>query len=122
MIIYINKKNDELIARIKQLRSLAEKSSRIIQNNRDMTKEELRWREKLEKDKNFTMQSFFEQFCREQNITPEQGWNARAEPVSEKFDEITLPATFKGQTTESLVGILAALEKKEIVYIKELTV
>ena len=122
VIFYIHTKNNELIMRTKQLRTLTEKSFRLIQDNRDMVKEEQRWKEKLDKEKNFTMQGFFEQFCREQNITPEQGWNARTEPVSEKFDEIILLATIKGQTTESLVGILAALEKKEIVYIKELTV
>ena len=122
VIFYIHTKNNELITRIKQLRNLAEKSSRLIQDNREMVKEEQRWKEKLDKEKNFTMQGFFEQFCREQSLTPEPGWNAHTEAVSEKFDEITLPASFKGQTTEGLVAILTALEKKEIVYIKELTV
>lgn len=122
LIFYLNSKNSELITRIKQLRTLSEKSFRIIQENREMVKEELRWKEKLDKEQNFTMQGFFEQFCKEQSITPEQGWNVRTESVSEKFDEISLPATFKDQTTEQLVKILAALEKKEIVYIKELVI
>jgi len=87
-----------------------------------MTKEEQRLKDILDKNKDFTMPGFFEQFCREQNIVPEQGWNPLSEPVNDKFDEIILKATFKGLSTEKLVKIIEALDKKEIVYIKQLEI
>lgn len=122
LIYYLNQYNNDLIIRIKQVRTLSEKAAKIIQENKHMVKEEQRLKELLEANKEFKMQGFFEQFCRDQSITPEAGWDTRTEQVSEKFDEVTLPATFKNQTTESLVTILDALEKKEIVYIKDLTI
>jgi hypothetical protein len=122
LIYYLHQYNNDLLIRIKQLRTLSEKAAKIIEENKRMVKEEQRLKELLEANKEFKMQGFFEQFCRDQSITPEVGWDTRSEQVSEKFDEITLPATFKGQTTESLVIILDALEKKEIVYIKDLTI
>lgn len=121
-LYYIHQKNEELITQIKQMRTLSGKLMNIFENNRNMIKEELRIKELLDKNRDFTMKGFFEQFCREQNLIPEQGWDTRTEQVSEKFDEVTLPATFKQQTTESIVKVLDALEKKDIVYIKELDV
>ncbi len=122
LLYYINQFNSDLIIRIKQLRNLSEKAAKIIQENKRMVKEELRLKDLLEANKDFKIQGFFEQFCRDQSITPEVGWDTRTEQVSEKFDEVTLPATFKNQTTESLVTILDALEKKEIIYIKDVTI
>jgi hypothetical protein len=119
---YIYQEKNNLINRIKQLQTLTEKSYRIIADNRRMAKEELRLKEALDRNKDFTLRGFFEQFCREQNIIAESGWDARSEAVNEKFDEITLPATFKGLTTDKLVSILEILDKNELVYIKELLI
>lgn len=122
MVYYIHGKNEELITRITQLRTLTQKSFRIIEDNKKIVKEEQRLQEILDQNKDFTIKGFFEQFCREQGIVPEQGWDTRSEQVSEKFEEIILPATFRNLTSQNLVTILDALEKKEIVYIKELTI
>ncbi len=121
IVYYIQLKNIELINKFKQVQSLTEKAYKIIADNRAMVKDEKRFKEQLDNNKDFTIQSFFEQFCREQSLTPEPNWNPRSEEVNEKFDEITLPATFKGLTSDKLVQVLDALDKKEIVYIKELT-
>jgi len=118
---FIYQEKSELVRYTRQLHKLAEKSLTIIADNKKMVIEEQRLKELLDKNKDFTMKGFFEQFCREQNIIPEQGWDARVEQVNDKFDEIVLEATFKEQTTEKLTSLLEALEKKEIVYIKDLT-
>ena len=115
---YIQQKKNELITHTKQLHKLAEKSITIIQNHHKMAKEEQRLKELLDKNKDFTMKGFFEQFCKEQNLIPEAGWDARTEPLNERFDEIILPATFKNLNTERLVKILEELDKKELVLIK----
>ena len=114
-------KKSELIKRLKTLNNLTEKSFRIIEDNRRMTKEELRLKEVLDKDKDFTIKGFFELFCREQNLSPDP-WDARSEPVNDRFDEILLPATFKDITSDKLVKTLEALNKKEIVYLKEIVI
>ena len=119
---FIQEKKDELITKIKQLNTLAEKAAKIIIDNKKMTDEEFRLKDILDKNKDFTIKSFFEQFCRDFGVVPEPGWDTRTETVNEKFDEIMLPATFKGQTTEQLVKFLETLDKKEMVYLKELSI
>lgn len=119
---YLYSTQVSLVKEIYQLHALANKSLKIVEENRKMSKEEQRLRDILEKDRSFTIKGFFEQFCKEQDIVPERGWDSSAQSVNEKFDEIALTATFKGQTTEKLVKILTALDQKEIVYIKELVV
>jgi hypothetical protein len=119
---FVQQQKSDLIAYITQLHTLTDKSFKIIAENKKMAKEEQRLKEILDKNKDFSMKGFFEQFCREQNIVPEQGWDARTESVNEKFDEMVLPATFKGLNTEKLTKIIEALDKKEIVYIKALTI
>ncbi len=119
---YIYSKDSAKVAQLKRLEQLTEKTSRIIADHERMQKEEERLQQLLEQNKDFNMKTFFEQFCGQQNITPEPGWDTRTLPVSEKFDEVELSATIKGQTTQNMVKFLDALDKKEIVYIKELVV
>lgn len=123
IVTYVIQQNKtELIEKIKQLNTLAEKAARVIADNKRMTDEEFRLKDILDKNKDFTIKGFFEQFCRDMGIAPEAGWDTRTETINEKFDEISLPAVFKNQTTEVLVKILDTLDKKEIVYLKELTI
>jgi hypothetical protein len=123
MVIYwIHHKKAELIMHMLTSRKLAEKSIAIIADNRKMIIEEQRIRDILEKNKNFSMKSFFEQFCHKNNINPELGWEAHIEPINDRFDETVLTATFKDQTSKDLVNILAALEQQDIVSIKELRI
>ncbi len=121
MLLYINSTNQDLITRIKQLYVLSGKVERIIEENNKMIADEQHFKDLLDKDKNFTIQGFFEQFCREQTITTER-WDVHETSVNENFDERILSATIKDLTTQRLVQILDALDKKEIIYIKELSI
>jgi hypothetical protein len=78
----------------------------------------------LKQYKEFNMNTFFEQFYKEQNMTPEANWGTVPVPIegNENFDEVILNATFKNQTTEKLTKMLDALDKKENVYIKDLVI
>lgn len=122
LIYIIYQKKASLIQYTINLGKLSEKSAKIIGQNRTMTLEEQHIRDTIEKNKGFSMASFFEQFCREQNIAPEAGWEPHIEPVNDRFDEVVLPATFKNQTTKNLITILSALTQKDIVTIKELRI
>jgi len=117
---YIYTKSSALLVQIKTLENLANKSAQILADNQRVQQQEDRFKQMLEKDPDFTINGFFEKFCRDMDISPETGWVARSETITDKMDEISIPATFKGQTTEKLVKVLDALVKKEMVYTKEL--
>jgi hypothetical protein len=118
--IYIQSTN--LLFEIKKIEALSQKSNKIIVDNERMQQEARRVQEIFDQNKDFTIKSFFETFCKEQGLNPEPGWSSRVEESNDRFDEVVLAATFKKQLTEKLVKILVALDKKDIVYIKDLTI
>ena len=122
MIYYIYTTSSELVTRIEQVKSLGQKSSVLTQKYEKIQEEEIRLQALLEKYKDFNIKIYFEQFCKEQGLVPDPTWDTSVETVKEKFEEVTLPATFKGQTTQKLVKILEALQKNEIIYIKMLDI
>ena len=122
MVYYIHTTSSELVARIEQVKALAQKSSVLVQKYEKIQEEEIRLESLLEKYKDFNIKIYFEQFCKEQGLMPDPNWDTSVEIVKEKFEEVTLAATFKGQTTQKLVKILEALEKNEIIYIKMLNI
>ncbi|KKQ11910.1 MAG: hypothetical protein WCS92_01140 [Candidatus Babeliales bacterium] len=122
LIYFVHSKSVELLFEIKRLESLANKATSILEENQKMEIEEQRIQAMLDADRNFNIKSYFEGFCQTQGL-PSQGWgDARTEELNDKFDEVSLTASFKGQTTEKLVRILEDFYKKEIIYIKSLNV
>ncbi len=124
IVFFVYRKSSTKISHIKQIHKLAQKAAVVLSNNARIEKEEKRIEKILIENKDFNIKSYFEQFCREHDITPEPGWDTTTNPIetNEKFDEVLLPATFKNQTTKTLAPLLEDLDKKEIVYIKELTI
>lgn len=123
MILYtVYSKSEELIVKMKKIDELAQKTSTILATYEKMKTEEDQYQSIIEKNKDFTLNGAFEQFCREQNLNPEPGYLAHTDSINEKFDEQSLPVTFKGLTTEKLVTLLDALDKKELMYVKELKI
>ena len=123
LIIYsVYSKSDDLLEKMKRINVLAVKTSTILGTYEKMKEEEERYQNSIEKNKDFTLNGYFEQFCREQNLTPEPGWVSGTESINEQFEEISLPATFKGLTTEKLVNLLDILDKKELIYVKDLKI
>ncbi len=122
LISFIFNQKAALIARVKSLNTLTQKSYQIIEDNRSMVKEEMRMRDMLDKEKGFTIKSYFEQFCRDQNCSAEPGWETRTEDVNESFEEVYMVATFKDITSEKLVQLLEAFNKKDIVYLKDVAI
>ena len=121
---YTYSKSSFLVSEIKKLEILVGKSSKIIAQNEKLEEQEQQLQQLLEQNKEFSMKTFFEQFCSQQGITPDAGWETINLPVegNDKFDEVSLSATFKNQTTQNLVKVLEALDKKEIIHIKELSI
>ena len=119
-LYYIAESKNDLIQRLQALNKLAIKGCQIIDTNRRLVKDEQHLKQVLEQKRGFSIQAFFEQVCRDQNLTAEPGWATRPEHVSDIFDEIILTANFKNLTSDKVVKLLDTLNKEEIVYLKEL--
>ncbi len=117
-------KNEDLIMQIKNTKTLSAKTFELIKTNEKMLIAEEKLQKLLEQEKDFDLNIYFEQLCKEQSIPPEPDWEPVIQELSgtNKFDEVTLKATFKDQTTENLVKILEEVGTKEIVYIKDLVI
>jgi hypothetical protein len=122
LVYFMYNKQTELVDAINQLQTLSKKSVTLVQEHRRMIQEEQYQKEILDKNRDFTIKGFFEQFCKENDLIPEQGWDTRIEAINDQFEAILLTATFKNQTMEKLIKILIGLDQKEIVYIKELNI
>jgi hypothetical protein len=122
IIYYTYTTSSELVIRIDGVKNLGQKSAVLMQKYEKIQEEEIRLENLLEKYKDFNIKIYFEQFCKEQGLMPDPNWDTSVEVVKEKFEEVTLAAAFKGQTTQKLVKILEALEKNEIIYIKMLDI
>lgn len=119
---YTYSTSTELVDQIKRIGTLSSKSAEIIEQEALLAQEQKRLLEIFDKEKDFNIKIYFEQFCKEQMITPELGWGDSIVEINDKISEIVLRATFKGQNTEKLARVLDALSKKEIIYVKEVTV
>lgn len=124
MIYYINNKSHSLIAEIKSMQKAALDTNQIIKKYQAIQFQKKTTQNLLDKEQDFEIKSFLEAFYRKHQLKPESTWIAVATPLSgnDQIEEITLQATFKGQTTEKLVKILQSLGEKEIVHIKNLKV
>jgi hypothetical protein len=122
LIYFIHQKSTTLVASIKKMELLANKAVNLLQDYDKIQTEEDRIQAMLEKQKDFNIKIYFEQFCKEHNIMTSAEWDTSVVSINPQFDEITLPATFKDQTTEKLVKILEEIDKREIIYIKNLSI
>lgn len=122
LIYFVYSTSTELVGDIKRLEALANKATSVLEEDQKMEDESLRIQAMLDKEKDFNIRSYFESFCQSQGL-PIQGWgDTRTREINDKFDEIYLTASFKGETTEKLVKILEEFNKKEIIYVKSLRI
>ena len=121
---YTHAKIKNLIQEAKKIERLMVKTQKILQDNDRMKTKEAGLEKLLEDNKDFDIRKYFEQFIKEQSITPLANWDTETLPISgsDKFDEVSLNAVFKGQTTQKLIDIIKAIDKKQIVYIKALSI
>lgn len=123
MIMYLSfSYSQELVIKIKKLEVLANKSSKVLAEYQRLMLEQEQLHDLFAKEKEFNIKIYFEQFCKQQGITPVKGWDTTSKNINPQLTEILLNATFKGMTMEKVVSILDAFEKKEVVYIKELSI
>lgn len=121
----IYEKSSVLIQKIKTTQRLAKKAENMIKKNAVLNLKEKLLHEKLKENKEFNIQTFLEQFWTQNQIKPETGWGETKIlpiPGNDNFDEIELTAVFKNQTTEKLTELINELNKKDMIYIKQVTI
>jgi hypothetical protein len=77
---------------------------------------------RLESENSSDIKGFFENLCREQNLTPESNWTPAQTALSfnRELEEFSLQAQLKNMTMQRLVSFLIALRKNEMIYLKTL--
>ncbi|MGD1997855.1 MAG: hypothetical protein PVJ92_02985 [Candidatus Dependentiae bacterium] len=112
------------IEQLTQLYDQVRKNDKIVVESDKIKAEEERIQDILSDNKGFNIKTFFETFYRQHNVQPEGDWDTEVRSIegNDTFDEVLLPVTFKKQTTQNMVLLLSALDKHEIVYIKELEI
>ena len=120
---YVYTKSNEYVHKMKITRTLAAKARTLIDELEKIQAKEEQILALFSQSKDFNLNSFFETFCKNQGIKPEDGWGRSTKVLANpQFDEDVLTATFKGQTTQKLVKILEELDKQKLVYLKNLQV
>jgi len=122
MIYFIHSKSMEHLDQIKKFESLSNKAILILEDSQKMEDEALRIQAILDQNKEFNIKSYFEIFCQQNSLIPNQGWDTQTDELNERFDEILLSSSFKGLTTEKIVKIVDDFYKKEIIYIKSMNI
>jgi hypothetical protein len=112
------------IETITHIQECIKKNDILLMQSERVRAEEERIKALLDDNKGFSIKTFFETLTLDQKLKPELGWDTEVRSIegNDTFDEIILTATFKKQTTQSLVSLLNVLERSEIVYIKELDI
>jgi hypothetical protein len=122
IVYYISSTSTGYIEQITSLQRLSDKTALVLAENDQLLQEQQRIQALFEQEKDFNIKSYFELFCKQQNITAEAGWDTTSSDIGDKFTETILQATFKGQSMQKIVQVIDALDKKETTYIKEVTI
>ncbi|MCK4265024.1 hypothetical protein KAW80_01550 [Candidatus Babeliales bacterium] len=123
-IYLIHSKGKSLIKQIQTTRKLAQDADLKMKEYKEIQEKKNHILEILDKEKNFEIKGFFESFYKEHKVKPEPRWDTISSPIlgNELLKEVSLPVRFKNLTTQKLTEILINLEKKEIVYVKNLKI
>ncbi len=122
IVYYISSTCASYVEQITNLQRLSDKTAYVLAENEQLLLEQQRIQTLFEQEKDFDIKVYFEQFCKQQNIAAQAGWNTSSTDIGDKFTETVLQATFKGQTMQKIVQIIDALDKKETTYLKEVTI
>ncbi len=114
--------SQDLVTQIKKLEVFANRSGKVLAEHQRLLSDQEQLHALFSKDKEFNIKIYFEQFYKQQGITPVKGWDSTSKVISPQLTEILLNATFKGMTMEKVVTVLDAFEKKDVVYLKELSI
>ena len=124
-LYYVHARSTQLVRGIQQTRALASKTDELIGDYNAITQEENNLAELLSKKTDYSnLKSYFERFCQANKITPEPGWAETTEVKevsgSDRFEEEYLHAQIKNIKMRELVTYIDAIEKDDLINLKEL--
>ena len=113
-VYYIYSMRSRYIEELKKLHITTARARKIVSEYDIVKAEEERVRGLLDDNKSFSMKSYFEQFCKQNAINPDSGWDTDSRSIegNDAFDEVVLQAQFNNQTTEKLVSVLNNLDNQ----------
>ena len=126
-LYYIQTQTSQSIRSITQARALASKTDELISSYNAVTQEEDTLADRLLKNTDYSsLKSYFERFCQARKTTPESGWAETTETKeisgSDRFEEEQLTAQFKKIALKDLVQTIDAIEKDELLHLKEVAI
>jgi len=109
---------------LKKINSRREEAQLILKKLQTVTKQKDEVDTLLDKEKNFKIQSYFDDTVKQLGLTSNQKRDADVseEALQKGYSEIKLVAQFKSITMEQLCKLLEALEQKPRIYVKELVI
>ena len=117
---------DMLRKKIKTLQDLSQETKALVDEFELLEVEESRLRAALARHgNNFHIKIYFEQLCKDKNLTgflQGRGWDIKLEELNDEVLEESVSAVFQGITTEILVNFLDEINNHELVYIKNLRI
>lgn len=113
IIFFVHSKSNDLVAQIKKIETTAKSAGPLFIEYEKIQREEDRIQDMLEKSKDEDMRSFFELFCKSQNMMP-TSWDINPVDLNQKFEEMTVTANFKSLSTQKLVEFIDAIEKEAV--------
>ena len=124
ILVYVYRTNSKILTNINNLQNLTKKANVVRAKYQEIQQERTRVLELLGQEKDFEIKSFFEKFCMDHKLKPESDWATPSTPIegNPALEEISLRATFKNQTMESLTKLLEDLSKNEMIYVKNLKI
>ncbi len=124
MTYFIYTKSNTFTKQIKDIHRLSKEAKETANDYKKIQIKKNHLLSLLDQEKEFDMKSFFENFYKQQSITPDPKWDTLSSSIigNEQIKEISLPLKLKDFSTQKLIEVLEALNKKEIVYVKELKI
>lgn len=122
MSYFFYSKSSGLVETIKYFQKLALEAKQTVYTYQTIHERKQAIFDALAHERDFELKSFFEAFCKENNLKPESSWATLTSEIegNEILEEVSLQATFSKFTMQTLVHFLAALQKKDLIYIKNL--
>jgi hypothetical protein len=123
-LYYIHSTTSTKMKHLENTRQLSAQTIQIMNQHKELEDEDAKIKALLEKNKDFNLSTFFENLSNKHSMKPEPNWKPETELLegSTEFEEITIQASFKKQTTEKLIAFLHDIYEEAMVYLKELTI
>ncbi len=124
IMYYHHSKTSELRTSLQKMYKNQQEAKIILERLKVVQKQSDEVNSLLEEDKNFKLKNYFDEIVQKAGLSKLQAKEAEvSEEILQKlYTEIKINAQFNGMTTKQMCELLQAIEQKQRVYIKELSI